>query len=278
MGLFHRPAEGREETGRARMTKVPERRGKRESEANAEGASRIEVGETDRMEAGAQEDTPMALGEAEKPSGEEGKRGQEGDLQAGGEVEAQEADASAADPVQAEIYPEENVGRLVQENEELQDKFVRLMADFDNFRKRAGKEKSEVIQFGNEGLLKDMLPIIDGIERLLTYSYQEGSWKSFQEGIELLLTEIGKTLARYGVEPIEALGKPFDPNLHEAMQRIETAEALANTVVEVYQKGYVYRGRLLRPSLVVVAVPPKVEDEAEGQGGGDGGDEGPAVN
>jgi molecular chaperone GrpE len=141
------------------------------------------------------------------------------------------------------------------------------MADFDNYRKRASKEKSDVIQFGNEGLLKDFLPIIDNIERLLTYSYGEGSWKSFQEGIELLLTEINKTLEKYGVEPIEALGKTFDPNIHQAMQRSETDEADANTVVEVYQKGYLYRGRLLRPSLVVVAVPPKGGVEAEDEEG-----------
>jgi molecular chaperone GrpE len=143
------------------------------------------------------------------------------------------------------------------------------MADFDNYKKRASKEKSDVIQFGNEALLKDILPIIDNIERLLTYSYREGSWKSFQEGIELLLTEINKTLSTYGVEPIEALGKEFDPNIHQAMQRSETDEVDANTVVEVFQKGYLYRSRLLRPSLVVVAVPPKGEEEEEGAPGSD---------
>ena len=170
----------------------------------------------------------------------------------------------------AETSPEQKTERLIKENEELQDKFVRLMADFDNYKKRATKEKSDVIQFGNEGLLKDLLPIIDNIERLLTYSYGEGRWKSFQEGIELLLTEVSRTLAKYGVEPIEALGKPFDPNLHQAMQRFETDEAEADTVVEVYQKGYLYRGRLLRPALVVVAVPPRGEEEKKGAEDADG--------
>ena len=187
-----------------------------------------------------------------------------------------------ADSAPTELTPEQRTEQLVKENEELQDKFVRLMADFDNYRKRASKEKSDVIQFGNEGLLKDILPIIDNIERLLTYSYGEGSWKSFQEGIELVLAEIGKTLAKYGVKPIEALDKVFDPNIHQAMQRSETDEADANTVVEVYQKGYLYRGRLLRPSLVVVAVAPKGEEEAEGDEappgpddpGGEAGDKG----
>jgi len=185
------------------------------------------------------------------------------------ETEGSEEEADSA-PV--ELSPEKRAEQLVQENEELQDKFVRLMADFDNYRKRASKEKSDVIQFGNEGLLKDILPIIDNIERLLTYSYREGSWKSFQEGIELLLAEINKTLATYGVEPIEALGKAFDPNIHQAMQRSETDEVDANTVVEVYQKGYLYRSRLLRPSLVVVAVP-LAEEEAEEEEGAPGSDE-----
>ena len=84
-----------------------------------------------------------------------------------------------------------------------------------------------------------------------------------------LLAEINKTLSSYGVEPIEALGKEFDPNIHQAMQRSETDEVDANTVVEVYQKGYLYRSRLLRPSLVVVAVPPKGEEAEEGAPGSD---------
>jgi molecular chaperone GrpE len=165
-----------------------------------------------------------------------------------------------------DVTPEEKAERLLREKAELEDKFVRLLADFDNYRKRASKEKSDAIRFGNEGLLADFLPIVDNIERLLNFSYQEGSWQSFREGIELLLAEIGKTLEKYGVEPIEALGKPFDPNLHQAMQRSETQEAEANTVLEVYQKGYLYQGRLLRPSLVAVAVPPKAAEEGSPQG------------
>jgi molecular chaperone GrpE len=180
-------------------------------------------------------------------------------------TESEESTTAEAPPEEKGKADEQKTEQLLKENEELQDKFLRLMADFDNYKKRATKEKSDVIQFGNEGLLKDLLPIIDNIERLLTYSYREGSWKSFQEGIELLLTEISRTLAKYGVEPIEALGKPFDPNLHQAMQRSETDEAEADTVVEVYQKGDLYRGRLLRPARVVVAVTPKGEDEKKGE-------------
>jgi molecular chaperone GrpE len=228
-------------------------------------------------EAGKQEGPPLDKKEPEQMNTEIDKEGEvvaevpEADEQhVRQETEASEDEMDAAPE---ELTPEQRAEQLAKENEELQDKFVRLMADFDNYKKRAGKEKSDVIQFGNEGLLKDILPVIDNIERLLTYSYREGTWKSFQEGIELLLAEINKTLAKYGVEPIEALGKPFDPNVHQAMQRAETDEVDANTVVEVYQKGYLYRDRLLRASLVVVSVPPKGEEEAkeeEGVPGSDG--------
>ncbi|HSG28423.1 MAG TPA: nucleotide exchange factor GrpE, partial [Candidatus Krumholzibacterium sp.] len=240
------------------MTKVTEGKPKKDSEAESEKGPSLVEKESERMAIGEGKEEPVRAETPEVASEErEGK-----DVQGMPEAdekqeEGQQTEATEADPSPAEASPEERVEQLVKQNEELQDKFLRLMADFDNYRKRAGKEKSDIIQFGNEGLLKDILPVIDNIERLLTHSYGEGSWKSFQEGIELLLAETAKTLAKYGVEPIEALGKAFDPNLHQAMQRSETDEVDANTVLEVYQKGYLYRDRLLRPSLVVVAVPPK---------------------
>ncbi len=240
--------------------------------AKVTDGSREEDGKTKKEEApvpeekaSEQEKTEQEQHEPVVAEASSGNQEQAGEQSVPGEEEKQE-EAQAAEAVEGdsgpeEPSPEERVEQLIQENEELQDKFVRLMADFDNYRKRASKEKADVVQFGNEGLLKDILPIIDNIERLLTYSYGEGTWKSFQEGIELLLTETGKTLSKYGVEPIEALGKEFDPNLHQAMQRSETDEVDANTVVEVYQKGYTYRGRLLRPSLVVVSVSPQEKEE-----------------
>jgi molecular chaperone GrpE len=233
------------------VAKDTERSGKKDSEPRKEEGASLERKETEHMKAETDKEgeNVAELLEADEQQGER-------------EPEASEEDTDSAP---AELTPEQRAEQLFKENEELQDKFVRLMADFDNYKKRASKEKSDVIQFGNEGLLKDILPVIDNIERLLTYSYRERSWKSFQEGVELLLAETKKTLAKYGVEPIEALGKAFDPNIHQAMQRSETDEVEANTVVEVYQKGYLYRGRLLRPALVVVAVPPKGEGEEEGE-------------
>jgi molecular chaperone GrpE len=246
------------------VTKVTDGRGKNESRANKEEGPALEEKEAEQMKTEGEKQEPAVAEAQDAPPGEPEETSGQGkpvaDEEQQGEGQAPEAVEGESAP--EEVSPEEREEQLVRENEELQDKFVRLMADFDNYRKRASKEKSDAIQFGNEGLLKDILPMVDNIERLLTYSYGEGSWKSFQEGIELLLSDTGKTLAKYGVEPIEALGKEFDPNLHQAMQRSETDEVDANTVVEVYQKGYTYRGRLLRPSLVVVSVSPKGEEKA----------------
>ena len=243
------------------MKKDPAGRGRKDSEEKATDVPSGQETESVKMT------TETGKGEEEVVEAPETLVAEKEEKGQAGEQEGRKEEDSAAESVEAEVSPEERMKELLKEKEEVDDKFVRLMADFDNFKKRASKEKREIIQFGNEGLLKDILPIIDNIERLLTYSHQEASWKSFQEGIELLLAEVGKTLATYGVEPIEAMGKPFDPNLHQAMQRSETEEVEANTIVEVYQKGYVYRGRLLRPSLVVVAVPPKRGEEAEGEQG-----------
>lgn len=157
--------------------------------------------------------------------------------------------------------------RLKSELEEMEDKHLRLRADFDNFRKRVNKEKANLIQYGNETLLLDLLPVVDNMERILAHSFQESGWEAFRRGVELVLTEIHDTLSKYGVQKIDAIGKEFDPNLHEAMQRVESGEAVSDTVVEEYQSGYLYRDRLLRPSRVMVAVAPKEEkEERTGEG------------
>lgn len=191
-------------------------------------------------------------------------------------LEAAGENAGSAPGDAAERSPEElraALERALKEKEELQEQLLRLRADFENFRKRAAKERADTIQFGNEALLKDLLPVIDNIERVLSSSLKEQDWKGLQEGIRLVLTEIRKTLAQRGLEAIPAVGAPFDPNVHEAIQRIETADATTATVLEECQKGYLYRGRLLRPSLVVVAVPP---ESGEGQERpGEGASEGP---
>jgi molecular chaperone GrpE len=188
------------------------------------------------------EEVPAAGGEPEET------RSPLGSADAGEDQEQ----TGAVDPEVVE--PEESVeDRLAREAEQWQDKYLRLMADFENYKKRAAKEKANLIQYGNETLLKDLLPVIDNMERVLAYSLQEGDWKDFQRGVELVVTEIHKTLSKHGVHALQVLGVDFDPNLHEAMQRLETDQAPPDTVVEEFQKGYLFRDRLLRPSLVAVA-------------------------
>jgi len=152
------------------------------------------------------------------------------------------------------------------------------MADFENYKKRAAREKADLVQYGNETLLKDLLPVIDNIERVLAYSLQEGDWKDFQDGVELIVSEIHKTLTGHGVRSLEAVGASFDPNLHEAMQRVETDRAAPDTVVQEFQKGYLLRDRLLRPSLVAVAVPGRGAEGGAGEADGTGDGVGAAGN
>lgn len=205
-----------------------------------------------------------------QPEGAEGNESQVGSLADRGEGRrATEASGSECGPAPgggSELSPEglrAALDKALRDKDELQEQLLRLRADFENFRKRVTKEKAEMIQFGNEALLKDLLPVIDNIERVLSFSLKEQDWKGLQEGIRLVLSEMRKTLAQRGLEAIQTEGAPFDPNLHEAIQRVERADAAAPTVIEECQKGYLYRGRLLRPSLVVVAVPPESGESLE---------------
>lgn len=222
-----------------------------------------------------------SVGANEPPTASAAGNG-EGQLAGASGAEGGPEPKAASEPSIAEVRAA--LDRTLKEKEELQEQILRLRADFENFRKRATKEKADTIQFGNEALLKDLLPVIDNIERVLSSSLKEQDWKGLQEGIRLVLSEMRKTLSQRGLEAIEAVGAPFDPTLHEAIQRVETAEATEATVVEECQKGYLYRGRLLRPSLVVVAVPPEAvqglerpgEKASKGPGHGSSGE--PIVN
>ncbi len=179
-------------------------------------------------------------------------------------LEMEEITASESESSEGETSLNRELEELKKEKADLQDRFVRLKADFDNFKKRASKEKLEIVKYGNESFIKDILSAVDNIERILTFDFKEIEWETFKEGIELVLSEVNKTFSKYNVEAIDALGKPFDPNLHEAMQKIETDDSDPNTIVEQYQKGYLYHNKLLRPSMVVVAVP-QGKDEKEGE-------------
>jgi molecular chaperone GrpE len=145
------------------------------------------------------------------------------------------------------------------------DRFLRQVADFENFKKRVAREKEEIIRFANETLIKDLLPVLDNLERAVSYARGGGNGKPLLEGVELVLKGFTEVLTKQGLTPIQAKGEPFDPNKHEAIAQVETQDHAHNTVVEEHQKGYHLMDRLLRPSLVTTAKLPGSNQKAEKQ-------------
>jgi molecular chaperone GrpE len=137
------------------------------------------------------------------------------------------------------------------------DKFVRERADLENYRRRTQKEKEELLKYGNESLLQDILPVVDSMERALGHADSE-SLSAVIEGIRMTHGMLVGTLKKFGVVAVEAeRGTAFDPAYHQAMCQVEVAELPPNTVVEVFQRGYLLNERLLRPAMVSVATVPK---------------------
>ena len=151
---------------------------------------------------------------------------------------------------------EEQLAAKETEARENWDRFLRERADLENYRKRVGREKEELLNYGNKSLLEEILPIIDNLERALAHVSEDGLG-AVVEGIRMTHTMLLTTLKKFNVTPIEAVGAPFDSAYHQAMAQVPTDQHEPNTVVEEYQKGYLLKDRLLRPSMVTVATPVK---------------------
>jgi len=166
-----------------------------------------------------------------------------------------EAPAGGGEPSRSDAGSGSDPSPLEQELAAANERYLRLAADFDNFRKRALKDREEAHHFGHQNLVKDLLPSVDNLERALEHAREPGgaATPGMLEGVELVLRELHAVLAKHGVEAIDALGQPFDPAVHEAMAQVPDATRPPNTVVEVFQRGYQLRGRLLRPARVVVS-------------------------
>ena len=137
-----------------------------------------------------------------------------------------------------------------------QDKYLRAYAEFDNSKKRYAKEKDESLRYAHEKLVKDLLPVLDGLEQALAHA--DASDKvAIVEGVELVLRQFLKVLESYGVTPVDAVGRPFDPHHHEAVGQHESEEHEPHSVVNEYRRGYKMHDRLIRPSMVTVAKPPE---------------------
>ena len=138
------------------------------------------------------------------------------------------------------------------------DRLLRTSADFDNFKKRAAREKQEAIKFANESLLQKLVPVLDNLETALTavQAAEPEAGQSLQAGINMVCQQLKTALAEAGLEEVDAAGKPFDPNFHEAVSQRETVEAPDGHVIQQLRKGYKLRERLLRPASVIVAKQP----------------------
>jgi molecular chaperone GrpE len=150
----------------------------------------------------------------------------------------------------------ETLEKLREEHE----KWLRAVADLDNFKKRAAKEKEEVQKFGAERLLKDFLPVADNLDRAIEHAAGGADAAGLLEGVRMVRKLLEDTLAKHGIKGFSATGQPFDPRVHEAIQQKETAEVPENTVVAELVRGYTLNERLVRPALVVVAKPPSAPE------------------
>jgi len=156
------------------------------------------------------------------------------------------------------------VDDLKTELEHVREMYLRKLAEIDNFRKRVDRERGEDRRAGAEEFVKDLLPVLDNFERALEHS--DGDSGAFQQGVEMIAKQLWDTLERRGVAEVNPVNEPFDPVLHEAVQRVEDGERPAGTVAFVMLKGYKMGERLIRPALVGVAIDPEANDKDEGGG------------
>src|SRR4030066_463247 len=136
---------------------------------------------------------------------------------------------------------------------ELQDKYVRALAEMDNFRKRMNREMNDSVKFANEKILGDLLAVLDNMERAITHSREKKDFDSLLDGLELTMKEFRGVFEKHGVQSIESVGQLFDPSTHHAVSMVETDSHGDNVIVDEFRKGYLLNDRVLRHSLVSVA-------------------------
>ncbi len=148
----------------------------------------------------------------------------------------------------------EQLRQEAEKSKEYWDRLLRLQADFENIRKRLEREKQEFVRFANEGIVVDLLNVVDDLERTVELAQEKHEdFSAFLKGVEMILAHLYDLLKKQGLSPIEAKGKVFDPCLHEALLKVDTNDYPENTVVEELQKGYLLNGRVIRTAKVKVA-------------------------
>jgi len=159
------------------------------------------------------------------------------------------AEAPSVDAAVAALTSERD--RLAAEKGQLQDQLLRRQADFENFRRRAERDRSDFVQYAGMDFAREMLPILDDFERALKVECADAG---YTKGVQLIYNRLFESLKKMGLEPMDTVGKTFDPNHHQAIERVETDQAEDQTVIGEFQRGYNFKGKLLRPAMVKVAV------------------------
>ena len=171
--------------------------------------------------------------------------------------EAEEAENAASESAETEAENQESqdeaaaqLEKLTADLKEKEERVLRLQADFENFRRRTSKEKEELSAVVTQGILKDMLPLLDNFERAMAAEAKDG--EAFQKGVEMIFTQFTEILKKNGLEHIEVEGQKFDPNFHQAVMRVQNADMEDDDIAQELQKGYMVKGRVIRPSMVQV--------------------------
>ena len=158
----------------------------------------------------------------------------------------------AADVTVEDVPAEEDeTAALEAQLQEKNDRILRLQADFENFRRRTAKEKEELAAVITQNLLTDLLPLLDNFERAM--AVEQSDVEAFQKGVEMIFTQLREVMEKHGLENVEAEGVPFDPNIHQAVMRVENPDVEDGMITQVLQKGYQAKGRVIRPAMVQVA-------------------------
>jgi len=168
----------------------------------------------------------------------------------------QESTTEDTEAVAAEIDQDTILQQLEEKTQEAQqnyERMLRLAAEVENLKKRQERERTDLVQFANESLIKELLPVVDNLELALEHGRQQDAPPALLEGVEMVLRGFLQALAKFGVSQIKALGEKFDPAFHNAVMQQENSEVEDQTVIQELQKGYLLQNRLLRPAMVVVA-------------------------
>ena len=189
------------------------------------------------MEEKSESNVSLPSGEAPSNCEEPGEEGLSNDEKGGDEQ----------DPVRRELESK------TEEVKTLNDKYFRVAAEFENYKRRAQRDQNDAIRFANEKIFKDLLPTIDNLERAIKCGSEQSNGDGLLEGVELTYKQLLETLTKYGIRQISSQGDLFDPAMHQAVAQVESESAKPNTVVEEFQKGYFLHERILRPAMVTVA-------------------------